>query len=81
MIHLFAERAWLPHVRFMAALDILRAVFRARMKYGSLVVFIRNDSAEIWGFGYGLTPVTGTLRIMARTGVLVRVVCALKRSI
>jgi len=31
------------------------------MKYGGLVVFIRHDSAEIWGFGYGLTPVIGTL--------------------
>jgi len=33
------------------------------------------------GFRYGLTLVIGTLKIMARTGVFVRVVCALKRSI
>ena len=51
------------------------------MKYGSLVVFIRHDSAEIWGFRYGLTLVIDTLKIMASTGVFVRVVFALKRSI
>ena len=51
------------------------------MKYGRLVVFIRYDSAEIWGFRYGLTLVIGTLKIMASTGVFVHVVCALKRSI
>jgi hypothetical protein len=51
------------------------------MKYGRLVVFIRHDSAEIWGFRYGLTLVIGTLRIMARAGVFVRVVCALKPTI
>ena len=51
------------------------------MKYGLLVVFIRYDSAEIWGFRYGLTLVIGTLKIMASTGVFVHVVCALKHSI
>ena len=51
------------------------------MKYGCLVVFIRYDSAEIWGFRYGLTLVIGTLKIMASTGVFVRVVFALKRFI
>jgi hypothetical protein len=50
------------------------------MKYGHLGVFIRHDSAEIWGFRYGLTLVIGALKIMARTGVFVRVVCALKHS-
>jgi hypothetical protein len=51
------------------------------MKYVRLVVFIRHDSAEIWGFRYGLTIGIGTLKIMASTGVFVRVVRALKRSI
>ena len=51
------------------------------MKYGRLVVFMRHDSAEIWGFRYGLTLVIGTIKIMASTGVFVRVVCALKHSI
>jgi hypothetical protein len=51
------------------------------MKYGRLVVFIRFDSAEIWGFRYGLTLVIGTLKIMASTGVFVRVIFALKHSI
>ena len=37
------------------------------MKYGRLVVFIRHDSAEIWGFTYGLTHVFGTLKIMPST--------------
>jgi mevalonate kinase len=50
------------------------------MKYGRLIVFIRNDSAEIWGFRYRLTLVIGTLKVMASTGVVVRVVCALKHS-
>jgi len=49
------------------------------MKYGRLVGFIRQDSAEIWGFGYGLTLGIGTLNIKASTGVFVRVVGALKR--
>ena len=51
------------------------------VKYGRLVVFIRYDSAEICGVWYGLTLVIGTLKIMASTGVFVRVVCALKHSI
>jgi hypothetical protein len=51
------------------------------MIYGRLVVFIRHDSAEIWGFSYGLTLGIGTLKIMASTGVFVLVVCALKHSI
>ena len=51
------------------------------MKYGRLVVFIRHDYAEIWGFRYGLTLVIGTIKIMASSGVFVRVVFALKRSI
>jgi hypothetical protein len=51
------------------------------MKYGRLVVFIRHDSAEIWGFRYGLTLSIGTIKIMAGTGVFVRVVFALKHSI
>jgi hypothetical protein len=44
------------------------------MKYERFVVFMRNDSAEIWGFRYGFTLVIGTLKIMASTGVFVRVV-------
>ena len=51
------------------------------MKYGNLVVFIRNDCAETWGFRYGLTLVIGTLKIMASTGVFVHVVFALTHSI
>jgi mevalonate kinase len=51
------------------------------MKYGRLVVFIRHDSAEIWGLRYGLTLVIGTLKIKESTGVFVHVVCALKHSI
>jgi hypothetical protein len=47
---------------------------KANMKYYRLVVFICHDSAEIWGFRYGLTLVIGTLKIMASTGVFVRVV-------
>jgi hypothetical protein len=47
------------------------------MKYDCLVVFIRHDSAEIWGLRYGLKLVIGTLKIMASIGVFVRVVCAL----
>jgi hypothetical protein len=49
------------------------------MKHGHLAIFIRHDFAEIWGFWYGLILGIGTLKIMARTGVFVRVVCALKR--
>jgi hypothetical protein len=51
------------------------------MKYGRMVVFIRHDSAEIWGFRYGFTIGIGTLKIMASTGVFVHVVSALKHSI
>jgi hypothetical protein len=51
------------------------------MKYGRLVVFIRHDFAEIWGFRYGLTLGIGILNIMASTGVFVRVICDLKRPI
>jgi hypothetical protein len=51
------------------------------MKYGCLAVFIRHDSAEIWGFRCGLTLGVGTLKKTASTGVLVRVVFALKHSI
>jgi hypothetical protein len=51
------------------------------MKYGRFLVFIRHDSAEIWGFRYGLTLVICTLKIIASTGVFVRVFCALKHSI
>jgi hypothetical protein len=31
-------------------------------KYGNLVIFIRHDSAEIWGFRYGLRLGIGTLK-------------------
>jgi hypothetical protein len=53
----------------------------ANVIYSRLFVFIRHDSAEIWGFRYGLTLVFGTLKIMAGTGVFMRVVCALKQPI
>jgi|AntAceMinimDraft_5_1070358.scaffolds.fasta_scaffold303514_1 hypothetical protein len=46
-------------------------------EHGCLVVLIRHDSAEIWGFRYGLKLEIGTLKIMASTGVFVCVVCAL----
>jgi hypothetical protein len=36
---------------------------KVTLKYGRLVVFIRRNSAEIWGFRYGLTLVIGTLKI------------------
>jgi hypothetical protein len=49
------------------------------MKYGRLVVLIRQDFAEIWGVRYGLKLGIDTLKMMASTGVFVRVVCALKR--
>jgi hypothetical protein len=39
------------------------------MKYGRLVVFIRHDYAEIWGFRYGPTLGIVTKRITASTGV------------
>ena len=55
---------------------------KVAMKYGRFVVFIRHDFAEKWGFRYGLILTAfGTLKIMASTGVLVRVVCALKHSL
>ena len=50
---------------------------KVTMKYGRLAVFIRHDSAEIWGFRYGLTLDIGTLKVMASTCVFVCVVCAL----
>ena len=40
---------------------------KVTMKYGRLVVFIRHDSAEIWGFRYGLTLVIGTLKLISPT--------------
>ena len=51
------------------------------MNFGRLFVFIRHDSAEIWGFKYELKLGNGTLKIMASTGVFVRVICDLKRYI
>jgi hypothetical protein len=51
------------------------------MRYGGLAVFIRHDSAVIWGLKYKLTLVIGTQKIMASTGVFVLIVCALKHSI
>ena len=49
------------------------------MKYGYLVDFIRHDSAEIWGFRYGMTLGLGTPNIMARTGIFGLIVVGLKR--
>jgi hypothetical protein len=54
---------------------------KGTMKYSRFFIFIRHDLARIWGFRYGLTLVIGTLKIMASTGVFVRLVCGLKRSI
>ena len=51
------------------------------MKYGRLVDLIRKNSAEIWGFKYGLTLVIGIPKGMARTGVFVHVIFDLKRSL
>jgi hypothetical protein len=51
------------------------------IKYCRFVVFIRQGSADIWGFRYGLTLIIGTLKIMASTGVFARVIFALKHSI
>jgi len=51
------------------------------MKYGRLVVFNRQDYAEIRGFQYRLTLGICTLKVMFSTGVFVRVICHLKRSI
>jgi len=50
------------------------------MKYACLIVFIRNDSAEICGLRYGLALVIGTQKNIANTGVFVRVVYALNHS-
>ena len=47
------------------------------IKYVYLVVFIRQGSAEIWGFQYGITLGLGTLEIMARIGFFRLVVSAL----
>jgi hypothetical protein len=58
-----------------------KKILDRKMKYGRLVVFIPHDSAEIWGFRYGLALVIGALKIMASTCVFVRVVCVLKHSI
>jgi mevalonate kinase len=58
----------------------LRPENKYTMKYGGLAVFIRHDYAEIWRFKRGLTLVIGTRKIMASTGVFVRVVYALKHS-
>ena len=49
------------------------------MKYDYLVVFIRHDSVEIWGFRYGITLGLGTPNIMARTGIFGLIVVGLKR--
>jgi hypothetical protein len=49
------------------------------IKYVRLVVFIRQDSAEMWGFRYGLKLGIITLKIMARAVVFVLIVSALKR--
>ena len=54
-------------------------LIKTTMKYDRLIVFVRYDSAEIWGFRYRLTLLIGTLKIMASTGVFVRVVRALKQ--
>jgi hypothetical protein len=51
------------------------------MKYYRFVVFIRQDSAEIWGFRYGLALGIGTVKVMASIGVYLRVICYLKRSV
>jgi hypothetical protein len=53
---------------------------KVSVKYGRRVVFIRHDSAEIWGFRYGLTFAICNRKIMASTDVLMRVVCALDHS-
>jgi hypothetical protein len=53
--------------------------YEVTIKYGRLVVFIQHDSAEIWGFRYGLKLGIDTQNIMASTGVFV-LVCALKYS-
>ena len=40
--HFCAERAWLPRGRFMAALDILKAVFRPRRR---LILFLKVSAS------------------------------------
>ena len=49
-----------------------------RAKY---ILIPENEPTLRYGFRYGLTLVIGTIKIMAGTGVFVRVVCALKRTI
>jgi hypothetical protein len=51
------------------------------MKCGRFVVLIRQDSAETLKFKYGLTLGIGAIKIVVSTGVLERVVCAIKRPI
>jgi hypothetical protein len=46
------------------------------MEDGRLVVCIRHDSAELWGFRFGLTLDISNLKIMVSIGVFVRVICA-----
>jgi hypothetical protein len=48
-------------------------VREVNINYGRMAVIIRHDSAEIWGFRYGVTLGISTLKIMAGTGVFVRV--------
>jgi hypothetical protein len=36
---------------------------KVHMKYGHLVIFIRHDSAELWGFKFGLILGIGTLKL------------------
>jgi hypothetical protein len=61
--------------------DRRRNLREVNMQYGRLIVFIRHDFAEIWGFRYGLTLIIGTLTIMVTTGVFRRIVFSLKRPI
>jgi hypothetical protein len=51
------------------------------MIYDHLVVFIRHDPVEIRRFRCQHTLGLGTLKKLSSTGVFVRAVCALKRSI
>ena len=51
------------------------------MKYCFLVVLIRHDYAEIWGFRFGLTLCIAALKTMASTGVLIGVFFAFKRPV
>jgi hypothetical protein len=48
------------------------------MKYGRIAVFIRHNYADIYWLRYRLTLGTGTLKMMASTGVFVLLVRALK---